>query len=47
MLGILFIIIGAIFLMKNLGLMIGVQWDLIWPIVLIAIGIVMVYKKKI
>ena len=41
------IIVGAIFLLKNLGLLVMVNWDLIWPIVLIVVGILMVYKKKI
>lgn len=47
MLGILLVIIGAVFLLKNLGLMAMVNWDLIWPIVLIVIGVVMIYKKRI
>jgi len=46
MLGIALIILGAIFLLKNLGILAGVQWDIIWPIVVIAIGIAMVAKKK-
>lgn len=40
------IIVGAIFLLKNVGFLAMVNWDIIWPIVLIVIGILMVYKKK-
>ncbi|MBI2483535.1 hypothetical protein HYV74_05165 [Candidatus Uhrbacteria bacterium] len=35
---ILFIGIGIIFLLRNLGL-ISMQWELIWPILLIGAGI--------
>jgi hypothetical protein len=34
-------------LLKNLGLLVMVNWDIIWPIVLIIVGILMIYKKKI
>lgn len=40
------IIVGAIFLLKNLGLLAVVNWDLVWPLVLIVLGILMIYKKK-
>jgi hypothetical protein len=40
------IIVGAIFLLKNLGLLMAVNWDIVWPIVLIVIGILMLYKKR-
>ena len=40
------IIVGAIFLLKSLGILAMVNWDIIWPIVLIVIGVLMIYKKK-
>jgi uncharacterized membrane protein len=46
MLAVALIIIGAIFLLKNLGLLVMVNWDIIWPIVLIAVGVAMMFKKK-
>ena len=46
MLAIALIIIGAIFLLKNLGLLAAINWDLIWPIVLNAVGVLMLFKKK-
>lgn len=41
------VILGVIFLLKNLGLLVAINWDLIWPIVLIIVGVLMIYKKKI
>ena len=46
MLAIAFIIIGAIFLLKNLGFLAGINWEIIWPIALIVIGILMIFRKK-
>ncbi|MFA6593953.1 MAG: DUF5668 domain-containing protein [Candidatus Buchananbacteria bacterium] len=40
------IIIGAIFLLKNLGLLAGINWDVIWPIVIIIVGVIWLFKKK-
>lgn len=45
-LGITLIVIGAIFLLKNLGVLGAVNWDIIWPIALIALGALMVLRKK-
>jgi hypothetical protein len=41
------IVLGIIFLLKNLGLLVAINWDLVWPIALIILGILMIYKKKI
>ncbi|MFA5125252.1 MAG: DUF5668 domain-containing protein [Patescibacteria group bacterium] len=46
MLAIALIIIGAIFLLKNLGLLTVINWDVVWPIVLIGVGVLMLFKKK-
>lgn len=45
-LGITLIVIGVIFLLKNLGILGAINWDIIWPIALIALGALMVLKKK-
>lgn len=45
-LGIALVVIGAIFLLKNLGVLGAINWDIIWPIALIAFGVLMVLKKK-
>jgi hypothetical protein len=47
MLGYTLVIVGGIFLLKNLGILGMIDWDLIWPIVLIVVGFLMIYKKKI
>lgn len=47
MLGYALVIVGGIFLFKNLGILAMVDWDLVWPIVLVVVGLLMIYKKKI
>ena len=46
MLGVALVVIGAIFLMKNLGLIPGVNWDIVWPLAVLVIGVAMVFKRK-
>ncbi|MFA6321898.1 MAG: DUF5668 domain-containing protein [Candidatus Buchananbacteria bacterium] len=46
MFGIALVVIGAIFLMKNLGMIPGVNWDIVWPMAVLVIGIAMIFKKK-
>ena len=46
MIGAAFIIIGILFLLKNLGLIQGIAWDIVWPIVLIVLGASILFKKK-
>jgi len=46
MLAYVFIILGSVFLMKNLGLLSMINWDVVWPIALIALGALMLFKKK-
>lgn len=44
--GIFLIIIGVIFLLKNLGFITGGLWDIFWPIVLIVWGLSLITKKS-
>lgn len=46
MLGYAFILLGMVFLMKALGLLSMINWDVVWPVALIAIGLAMVFNKK-
>jgi len=46
MMGVALVIIGAIFLMKNLGIISGIAWDIFWPLALIVVGISMIFKKR-
>ncbi|MFA6918719.1 MAG: DUF5668 domain-containing protein [Patescibacteria group bacterium] len=41
------IIVGAIFLLKNLGIISGVAWGVVWPVVLIVAGLAIFFRKKI
>ncbi len=40
----LLIIIGVVFLLKNLGIISGNVWGIIWPLVLIAFGLYLILK---
>ncbi len=42
----LLILLGVIFLLKNLGLLAGNIWSLIWPLVLILIGVYLIVKGR-
>ena len=46
MIGAAFVVMGTVFLLKNLGIMPDIAWDIIWPIVLIVVGATMIFKKK-
>jgi hypothetical protein len=44
--GIIFVAIGVAFLLENLGIYIGIKWGIVWPLILIMIGLHLVIKKK-
>lgn len=44
--GLILIIIGAIFLLQNLGYISEGVWSIIWPAILIVIGLGMLLKRK-
>lgn len=46
MLGAALIIVGIIFLLKNIGIMPEIAWDVVWPVLVIVIGVVMVFKGR-
>jgi hypothetical protein len=45
-LGIIILAIGVVFLLKNLGVIAENTWDIIWPVVLIAIGLKLTLRKR-
>ncbi len=45
MIGAALILVGIIFLLKNLGLIAGINWDIVWPVAVIILGAVMLFKK--
>jgi phage shock protein C len=44
--GIILILLGAYFLAANIGLLSGFRWDLFWPVVLIAIGLLILVRRR-
>jgi hypothetical protein len=40
----LFVIIGVVFLLRNLGVISGDVWGVIWPIALVAFGLYLFLK---
>jgi phage shock protein PspC (stress-responsive transcriptional regulator) len=44
--GIILIALGAYFLLANVGLLVGFHWDLFWPVVLIAIGLLILVRRR-
>jgi hypothetical protein len=46
MFGIIVLIIGVLFLLKNLGLISGSLWSIIWPLLLIIVGLKTMFRKK-
>jgi phage shock protein C len=44
--GIILIALGAYFLLDNIGLFRGFRWDLFWPVVLIAIGLLVLVRRR-
>jgi phage shock protein C len=44
--GVILIGLGAYFLLANVGLLSRVRWDLFWPFVLIAIGLLVLARRR-
>ncbi|HPA25334.1 MAG TPA: DUF5668 domain-containing protein [bacterium] len=44
--GTILFITGLAFLLKNLGILSGVTWSFIWPVVIMLIGLSMIINKK-
>jgi len=43
--GVILIALGAYFLIANLGFLSGFRWDVFWPVVLIAIGLLVLFRR--
>lgn len=43
--GILLVAVGAVFLLGNLGLFRGLDWKYIWPLVVIALGVLLIAQR--
>ena len=44
--GLILIIIGGVFLLKNLGFITEGAWSIIWPAILIVIGLGILLKRR-
>lgn len=44
--GIVVVAIGVLFLLKNIGVLEGIDWGILWPLAVIAIGLNMFFKKR-
>ena len=43
--GYLLILVGAIFFLSNAGIFRGVQWQIVWPLVVIALGVLLLVQR--
>ncbi len=43
--GILLVVLGGIFLLGNLGVFRGFDWNYIWPLVIIALGVYLIAQR--
>lgn len=43
--GYLLILVGAIFFLSNAGVFRGVQWQIVWPLVVIALGVLLLVQR--
>ncbi|MBL7156031.1 MAG: hypothetical protein ISS87_00305 [Candidatus Pacebacteria bacterium] len=44
--GIILLAIGAVLLLQNLGFISGNMWNILWPCLIIAMGLSVLLKKK-
>ena len=44
--GLILIIIGSVFLIQNLGIIPAGAWSIIWPVILIVMGLGSLLKRK-
>lgn len=45
-LGLILLVTGIVFLLKNLGYISGVVWSIVWPSILIVIGLWILLKRE-
>jgi len=44
--GIVLIVVGAYLVLNNLGYLSGFRWDLLWPVLLIALGLLVLLRRR-
>jgi len=45
-LGLLLVVLGVLFLLRNLGIIAGNFWDILWPAVVVFVGISVIFARK-
>jgi hypothetical protein len=43
--GTILIVLGAVLLLKNLGIIQAATWDVLWPVLLILLGVALLKRK--
>ncbi|HEY82405.1 MAG TPA: PspC domain-containing protein [Dehalococcoidia bacterium] len=46
LLGITLIVLGILFLMGSLNLLVWLRWSLLWPVILVAIGLIIIFGAR-
>lgn len=46
MFGLILVVIGTFWLLNNLGILTTNDWNLIWPLILIALGLSIIFKRS-
>jgi len=44
--GIILLLLGIAFLLKNLGVLDELTWSIVWPCILIVVSLFMIFRKK-
>lgn len=44
--GLLILAVGVVFLLQNLGYISGSVWEIIWPAIVIVIGLTMIFRGQ-
>jgi hypothetical protein len=39
-------VLGAYFLLTNLGVLSNIRWDIVWPVVLIGLGLLLFLRRR-
>jgi len=44
--GLLILVVGVVFLLQNLGYISGGVWEIIWPSIIIIVGLSMIFRSR-
>ncbi len=46
MIGIIFVVVGVLWLLQTMGFIVGDFWSFVWPVIVILIGLSMIDKRS-